>query len=70
MRRLRRRDPAPDTINLTMVQVATVMGVCRSIVYRMIRDGQLKTFKIGARRFASRAEVERLAAEFADQRAA
>jgi excisionase family DNA binding protein len=43
---------------LSIRQAARVLGVCRTVVYELIRDGELKSIKIGRRRLISSDAVD------------
>lgn len=50
---------APETV-LSIEEVAERLKVSRSLVYRAIGDGKLKSIRIGKRRLIPASEVQRL----------
>lgn len=50
--------PAPELL-LTIPEAASDLGVCRSIVYRLLWDGAIRPVKIGRRIFIPNRELER-----------
>ncbi len=38
-------------------------GISQAMIYKLIKEGQLRSFKIGARRFISIEEIKRFIAE-------
>ena len=57
-------DPPPDeTLLLTVVDAAKLLGVGRTLVFGLIRDGELRSVRIGGRRLIPREAV----AEFIGQ---
>lgn len=57
----RRVEPSPSALNLTIDETATVVGVGRTMMFAMIKDGRIRSFKIGRDRRVTRAEAERVA---------
>jgi excisionase family DNA binding protein len=49
----------PDTV-LTVDEAAAQLSVSRSLIYTMIRTGQLDSMRVGRRRFIPVTEVEKL----------
>jgi excisionase family DNA binding protein len=55
----RSQPPAPDTV-LTVDEAADQLGVSRSLIYSLLRDGALKSVKIGRWRFIPTREIDRI----------
>ncbi len=60
--------PEPIALGITEIQQATSFG--RTFIYDAIRSGDLKTFKAGRRRLATRAAVAEWVAALAAKDAA
>jgi len=52
---------------LSIRQAARELGVCRTVVYELIRDDKIKSVKIGRRRLISRDAVETFIAALTDK---
>lgn len=50
--------PDPETLALSVNQVAWLLGVSPNTVWTMVGRGQLPSFVVGRRRLVSRVEVE------------
>ena len=50
--------PDPETLALSVNQVAWVLGVSPNTVWTMVGQGLLPSFVVGRRRLVSRVEVE------------
>jgi excisionase family DNA binding protein len=51
--------PTPETV-LTIDEVAKRLKISKSLVYKAIGDGNLKSIRIGKRRLVPASEVQRL----------
>ena len=51
----------PGQIMFGVPQAATVIGISKSLMWRLVLEGQIKSTKIGARRLVHRSELERFA---------
>ncbi|MDO3110425.1 helix-turn-helix domain-containing protein [Mycobacteroides abscessus] len=49
---------APELL-LTIPEAASDLGICRSLVYRLLWDGEIRPVKIGSRIFISNRELQR-----------
>jgi excisionase family DNA binding protein len=47
-----------DKLSYTVGEAAHAVGISTTTVWSMIREGQIKTFKIGSRTLIRRAELE------------
>ena len=54
------RDSASERLALSVTEVALALGLSRSSVYQMIRRGELRSVKLGARRVIPASEIARL----------
>jgi excisionase family DNA binding protein len=57
------KNSTPDSENapprlLSIRQTASELGICRTIVYELIRNGRIGSVKIGRRRLISRNAIE------------
>lgn len=57
----------PQRRVLRVEEAAELLGVGRSLVYDLIRDGRLRSFKVGSRRLVPVAAVDELVAVLAGQ---
>jgi excisionase family DNA binding protein len=59
---LRAQSPVPDEPDtmLTVDEAADQLGVSRSLIYSLLRDGALESVKIGRWRFIPTHEVDRI----------
>jgi excisionase family DNA binding protein len=51
---------------MSVAKTAARLGLSHPIVYRLIRDGKLRAFKVGRRTLIAVAEVERLVTELTE----
>jgi excisionase family DNA binding protein len=63
----------PDSENapprlLSIRQAAREFGVCRTVIYELLRDGKIKSVKIGRRRLISRDAIEAFIATLTNKR--
>ncbi len=47
-----------DKLSYTANEAAHALGVSSTTIWSMVREGQIRTFKIGARTLIKRAELE------------
>lgn len=52
-----------NPITLNPEDAAKLVGVSRSTLFNLLREGKLRSFKIGRRRLVSRHELERFVKE-------
>lgn len=55
--------PSPEVISYTIPDGARAIGLGRTSFFNLLKRGEIRTFRIGSRRFVSRAELVRFVAE-------
>ena len=56
------RHTDPERLSYRMDEAARVVGISQATLYRLVKDGKLRTVKIGTRTLVTRVELERLLA--------
>jgi excisionase family DNA binding protein len=51
--------PAPGDEPLTLAEVCVKLKIKRTLLYKVLKSGELRSFTIGRKRFALRSEVDR-----------
>lgn len=55
--------PSPEPIAYAIPDGARAIGLGRTSFFNLLKRGEIRTFRIGSRRFVSRAELMRFVAE-------
>jgi excisionase family DNA binding protein len=55
-----RSTEAVERLSFGMGEAARIVGISQATLYRLVKQGELSTVKVGSRTLVTRAELERL----------